>query len=277
MFGYVTVFKPELKIKEYDIYKGIYCTLCKQLKKEYGFFSRFLLSYDAAFYAVYRMGVTEGRTQTCKSHCSFSHCKKCLEIRSDENIFKKASAVTVILSYFKLCDNISDSRFLRRIICKLVKPYFNHIIKKAKSKFPDIYSTVETYMSAQANAENEFHSIDAAADPTGNVLGYLLSDGDVNSPDFKVGYNLGRAIYFLDAFDDYLKDKKTSSFNPFKNSNNIFDDAAFAINMSVGEITEYIKSVKFYRFREIIYNVIFYGIEYNRKKIEHKLRGEKVE
>ena len=52
MFGYVTAYKPELKIKDYEAYKGVYCTLCKEMGKEYGLLSRFLLSYDGAFYVL---------------------------------------------------------------------------------------------------------------------------------------------------------------------------------------------------------------------------------
>ena len=51
MFGYVTVYKPELKVKEYEAYKGVYCTLCKRLGKDYGFLSRLTLSYDFTFLA----------------------------------------------------------------------------------------------------------------------------------------------------------------------------------------------------------------------------------
>ena len=82
MFGYVTVYKPELKIKDYDIYKGIYCSLCKQMQEEYGFFSRFLLSYDAVFYILYKMGTADEKLKFSKSHCSFSPCKKCLNVDS---------------------------------------------------------------------------------------------------------------------------------------------------------------------------------------------------
>mgnify|MGYP006393699639 FL=1 len=57
MFGYVTVYKPELKIKEFEAYKGIYCTLCKEMGKEYGLLSRFLLSYDGAFFVMYKMAI----------------------------------------------------------------------------------------------------------------------------------------------------------------------------------------------------------------------------
>ena len=36
MFGYVIVNDPELKIKEYRKYKGVYCGLCQTLKRKYG-------------------------------------------------------------------------------------------------------------------------------------------------------------------------------------------------------------------------------------------------
>lgn len=274
MFGYVTVYKPELKIKDYDTYKGVYCTLCKTMQKEYGIFSRLLLSYDATFYVVYRMAVTESRTKLSKSHCSFSPCKKCLKIESDEDIFKKAAGITVILSYFKLCDNIKDENWCKKTIYKILKPYFSHICKKAKSKYPDIFDVVQEYMGKQAETEKEFQSIDISADPTGNVLGYILSDGDKNSTDFKFGYCLGRTVYLLDAFDDFKKDVKTNSFNPFSGTDNIIKDASFTINMSIGEMIEYLKYIEIYRFKNIINNVVFYGLKSRMDKIIIKMRGE---
>ena len=36
MFGYVTANKPELKIREFDRYKGYYCGLCHTLLKNHG-------------------------------------------------------------------------------------------------------------------------------------------------------------------------------------------------------------------------------------------------
>ena len=54
MFGYVKVCKPELRVREYEEYKAVYCTLCKTLGKEYGVLSRVLLRYDATFYVLLR-------------------------------------------------------------------------------------------------------------------------------------------------------------------------------------------------------------------------------
>ena len=61
MFGYVKPDKPELKIKDYETYKAIYCSLCRTLGKEYGLLARFLLTYDAAFYALLKKSVLQSK------------------------------------------------------------------------------------------------------------------------------------------------------------------------------------------------------------------------
>jgi len=49
MFGYVVINKPELKFKEFDVYKSFYCGLCYSLRSRYGFVGQFTLSYDMTF------------------------------------------------------------------------------------------------------------------------------------------------------------------------------------------------------------------------------------
>ena len=52
MFGYIRVNKPELKVKEFEIYNAVYCGLCREMGKSYGIFSKFCLSYDMTFVTV---------------------------------------------------------------------------------------------------------------------------------------------------------------------------------------------------------------------------------
>ena len=40
MFGYVTANKPEMKIREYEYYRGVYCGLCRALGKCGGIFQK---------------------------------------------------------------------------------------------------------------------------------------------------------------------------------------------------------------------------------------------
>ena len=74
MFGYVKVYKPELKMKEFEMYRGIYCSLCKQLGKSYGLFARMTLSYDFAFMAIlHYMKTTYGWTPAPVLDCNYMH------------------------------------------------------------------------------------------------------------------------------------------------------------------------------------------------------------
>lgn len=281
MFGYVTVFKPELKIKEYEAYKGVYCTLCKEMGREYGLLSRFLLSYDGAFYVMYKMGLSGDNISVKNSRCTFNPCKKCMKISSESDTYRLASTITVILAYFKLMDNLYDSSFFRKILLYLIYPYFALLKNKAKKKHPDIFKTVEQGMQKQFKIEKEDNiSPDKAADPTARMLSWLFAYGECGQNKKKAesfGYQLGRVVYFLDAFDDYGKDTKENSFNPFKNTVDIVADASLSINLSAGELSDSLKEHQFCNFSSIIENIIYDGLGFQLDRIKKKYRGETLE
>ncbi len=281
MFGYVTVYKPELKIKEYEAYRGIYCTLCKEMGKEYGILSRFLLSYDGAFYVLFKMGTNNTNVTAEKSRCTFNPCKKCTKITCDSEIYELASTITVILAYFKYIDNLQDSKPLKKFLLSFLKPYFSHLIKKAKKKHKTFYAKAEMEMNRQFNIEKEDGlSIDEYAHRTGLILSYYFNFRQPRETrklcnDF--GYQLGRAVYFLDAFDDYEDDMKTNSFNPFKNSKNLVEDATRAINLSTSSLSQIYEQLEKNQFSPIIENVIYDGLNYQLQRIIKKYRGENIE
>lgn len=281
MFGYVTVYKPELKIKEYEAYKGVYCTLCKEMGKEYGILSRFLLSYDGAFYVMYKLGLSGDNICVKNSRCTFNPCKKCMKITSESDAYKLASTITVVLAYFKLVDNLHDSSFLKKMLLYLIYPYFALLKNKAKKKYPEIFQTVEECMKKQFEIECEENPLpDKSADPTALMLAWLFAYGECgknkeNAENF--GYHLGRAVYFLDAFDDYADDTKQNSFNPFKNTEDIVADASLSINLSAGALSEALTNHQFKNFSPIIENVIYDGLNFQLERIIKKYRGEALE
>ncbi len=279
MFGYVTVYKPELKIKEFEAYKGIYCTLCKEMGKEYGLLSRFLLSYDGAFFVMYKMALSQKEISAKQSRCSFNPAKKCMKITCDTDIYKLASTITVILAYFKLVDNLHDSRFVKRILLYLIYPYFAFIKNKAKKKYPDVFSIVEDGMISQFEIENSDNpSIDLSAHNTAHILGKLFVNNEEDKEKaYLFGYHLGRVVYFLDAFDDYADDIKNTSYNPFKKCENLVNDASQIINLSIGELANILNQQELYDFKPIIENVIYDGLNFQLEKIKNKHGGVKSE
>ena len=109
MFGYIRPKIPELKVREYDQYKGIYCSLCKRMGKEYGIASRFALSYDSTFLVLMTLGLEKECTPFQPGKCVFNPLKKCNYCTSGQTNFEFASALTVMMTYQKICDDIEDS------------------------------------------------------------------------------------------------------------------------------------------------------------------------
>jgi len=69
LFGYIVTNTPELKIREYETYRAYYCGLCKQLKKEYGFWGRLSLNYDMTFLVILLDALYEPENTDKKEHC----------------------------------------------------------------------------------------------------------------------------------------------------------------------------------------------------------------
>ena len=46
MFGYITLNKPEMKVKNLEAYQACYCGLCHELQHRFGVKAQMLLSYD---------------------------------------------------------------------------------------------------------------------------------------------------------------------------------------------------------------------------------------
>ena len=67
----------ELRIKEFEFYKAVYCSLCKELGKSYGILSRFTLSYDFTFLAILNMALKDGCCEVRRKRCVFNPLKKC--------------------------------------------------------------------------------------------------------------------------------------------------------------------------------------------------------
>lgn len=220
MFGYLMPYKPEMKIKHYDLYKSVYCGLCKILGKQYGFLSRLTLSYDCTVLTI--LGLSLNREKVCakKGRCVCNPLKKCVFCYGDDNgVFKIASAVSVIMTYYKLEDTIVDSKGIKRFGAKFLRKIFSHCHRKAAADFPKIEQLTLSMMNEQLIAEREQAGIDRAAQPSADMIAGVcmcLNNEPSLQPILKeFGYYVGRWIYLMDAADDLEKDKKHHNFNPF--------------------------------------------------------------
>lgn len=229
MFGYIKVNQANLSTEEREIYKGIYCSLCKRLGKDYSVFARFILSFDCTFYAMLALDLAEQAPCCHEGRCRFNPLKKCNYIQSETKALSLAAALSVILAYYKLLDNLHDSPWYQKILYRILQPFFARWRKKAMSRYPKIDVSAKKMMEAQWKAEeNPDCVLDMAAEPTAVMLSEVcallpehidLRNGLEKSRTERIlkamGYFVGRWIYLIDAADDYEKDSKHHNFNPF--------------------------------------------------------------
>ena len=265
MFGYLQIHKDELKVKEYEAYKSVYCGLCKQLGRDYGFMTRLILSYDCTFYAILLMSLKSSCTGFSDGRCKFNPLKKCKFADCKDNAYSKASALSVISAYYKVVDDIDDSGFFKRIALKIVKPFFGRRQKKAARRFPEIEIIVSEMMKNQKAAENdELVTIDKAANPTAKMISDLAALEGGNDLQKRVlsefGYQIGRWVYLIDAADDYEKDKKSGNFNPFiKADINDKDYINSVLSQSLARAYDAYNLLDIIDFKPIIDNMMLYG------------------
>ena len=290
MFGYVKPDKQELKVKEYETYKAVYCTLCKTLGKEYGVFAKALLTYDATFYVLFRKALLQSGPDCAHSGvCRFNPLKKCNYIDCDETL-KTAAGLSVIMFYYKLLDNVSDGGFFKRLGCRIVLPFAKLKFKKAVKKYSYFDDIIKLSVDKQTELESEnVDSVDKACDPSAKALGEIFAYGltdEAKQSAYRVGYCLGRYDYLSDALDDLEDDIRHGSYNVFVNkysldgsqlSDEIIDGICGSIRIGVGEAVSALDAIELNCYSSIIRNILTDGTEAQIQRLVSKSKEDRNE
>ena len=150
MFGYIKPNIPELRVREKARYDAWYCGLCRRLGARYGTVARALLSFDCTFLALLAASVSGEDSPEDLLRCPFKPFgKKRAMLGSPSAALDFAADVCVILSEFKLSDDIADGKPLR-IAAKL--PLLC-AFKKARLRRPEVYAAVKKRMRELASVE----------------------------------------------------------------------------------------------------------------------------
>ncbi|MBQ9978094.1 MAG: hypothetical protein IJP21_05825 [Clostridia bacterium] len=271
MFGYIRACKPEMRIKEFEMYKTVYCSLCKELGKSYGPFARLTLSYDFTFLALLNMSLKKDFCGTERKLCKCNPLKKCNYLKEGSDLEMPAAAAMIML-YYKLLDNIADEKGFKKIGYILIKPFFKSAHKKAAKSYPDIEKIVAEYICEQQALEKDnCQSIDKAADPTAKALAEIFALCSKNETDKRVlnrmGYCIGRYVYLLDAYCDLEEDIKKDRYNPLKfSSENIKENIAVQLNICISQTGAAMELLNIEKFKNILDNIVFLGLEDTMKK-----------
>lgn len=219
MFGYVMPFIPELRVMDRELYQAYYCGVCRTLG-EFGLASRLTLTYDAAFAAVLLAGLTDDAPDFSRRACLAHPGRgKAPVVVTDEPV-RFGSALSLMLAKFKLLDDASDGRPLRKVYL----PALSRGVKRAEKAYPEAAAALKEGIRRINEAERtEVCDPDEAPNLFGDTLGAVLSAYPRLSEENRVlvtelGKKLGGFVYVMDAWDDLADDEKRGNYNIFLRS-----------------------------------------------------------
>lgn len=219
MFGYVKVSSPELKVKEYEYYRGAYCGLCRSMGKCTGQCSRMTLNYDFVFLTVFRIGLEKAPVAFEQKRCLVHPLKKRNSMKQNSTLAFCASAAA-LLNYHKLADDLNDEKGIKKARAIFAKPFVSRARKKAlKAGYAELDCRIAERLKELSALEAKGHaSVDEPAEIFGALLGDIVEYG-LSGTDARiarvVGECVGRWIYIADALDDLYADAEKGRYNPF--------------------------------------------------------------
>lgn len=215
MFGYITPDKPDLKIKEFEVFRGYYCGVCRAIAKRAGHRGRFILSYDTAFLALLLDSLNSSPVSGKPGRCPVHPLKKRFIVNYSD-VLEFSSDINILLAYYNLKDKWQDER-------KLFSPIglfsLRRGYKRVKKKHPILVRDIEKGLSALNGLEcGRCGQMDEASEPFAGIMKkvfeYSAECDSAKKTLGWIGYNLGKWIYLLDAYDDIEDNIKRGAYNP---------------------------------------------------------------
>ena len=272
MFGYVRINKMDLTFREYENYKGYYCGLCKYLKENHGEISRIGLNYDITFLIVILSAIYKPKTNIFEEVCLVSPFKRKKKLIND--ITEYAASMNILLTYYKLEDNLLDDKGVKDI---LAYNLYKSKLKMAHKKYPHKSKIIKEQMKLLNELEkNKEYNIDKVSNTFGELMGEIFAyKKDKYEDDLRrIGFNIGKYIYILDAYEDLNEDYKKERYNPFMEYINKREELKIRvdrlISISLGLLASSIDRLNLQVNRGIIENIVYSGVYLRYKSILEK-------
>ncbi|SHJ10022.1 DUF5685 family protein [Parasporobacterium paucivorans] len=261
MFGYVNVYGPELKMKDFYKYKAYYCGLCKILHEKYGRAGQMTLSYDMTFLIVLLNSLYETQMQQTRDRC-IRHPVKPHDTLCNE-ITEYVADMNIALTYYHLLDDWQDEKSLAGLAgAKILKKDF----QKINSKYPRQCGVIRESLDRLRESEEKGET---NLDIVSRCFGELMAEIFVYRQDMweenlrKTGFYLGKFIYLLDAYDDLEKDIKNNSYNPLisiRDEDDFEEKCEDMLTMMMAEATREFEKLPCLVDIDILRNVLYVGV-----------------
>lgn len=276
MFGTVVCNKKALTDEEAGRYRSVYCGLCRALRTRYGQIERMTLNYDMTFLALLLNGLYEENNDSEEIRCPMHPLKKERVIRN--RYIDYAADMTILLAYYKCIDDWQDEK---KVSGMLYGKLLQKDMERIKREYPRQEKCVRKSLQRLGEIEKSHTSL---PDEAVNYSGLMLSEIFVYKEDFwadslrKLGYELGRFIYLMDAALDYEKDKKDNNYNPLFHMSKKPIEIEDILMQSIGNAAMQFEKLPIEQDINIMRNIIYSGVwlRYNGsvKGKEEKHHGE---
>ena len=258
MFGYVVINKPEMKFKDFDLYRSYYCGLCRDLKESFGAKGQLTLNYDLTFLAILLDGLYEDNTVESECRCIMHPLSKHKTLRNEYT--KYASDMNILLTYYQCLDDFKDDRNKKK---KRLAKSLKSRAKRVMEQYPEKSKIIENELKALAEMENRGEeNIDFTSACFGRIMSelFLMKRDEWREYLEKMGFYLGKFIYILDAFCDYDEDIAKGRFNALKGVGNDREKIREMLMLVMSECTRNYEMLPIVENNDILQNILYSGV-----------------
>ena len=258
MFGYVVLNKPEIKFKDFDLYRSYYCGLCRDLKEAYGLKGQMTLNYDLTFLAILLDGLYEDNTMISDCRCIAHPFSRHTTRRNEYTEY--AADMNILLTYYQCLDDWKDEKNRRkRRFAKSLKKR----AQKVMEKYPEKVRNIEEELKKLGEYENAGEeNIDLTAGCFGRIMSelFLFRKDEWQGYLEKMGFFLGKYVYILDAFCDYEDDMQKNRFNALKGIGNDRETIKEILTLTMSECTRNYEMLPIVENNDILQNILYSGV-----------------
>ena len=278
MFGYVVMNKPEIRFKDFDLYRSFYCGLCRELREKYGISGQITLTYDMTFVVVLLSALYEPPTQKGTTRCVIHPV--CRQPVRKNAATEYGADMNVLLTYYKCMDDWEDEKkFAALGYGKILQRKNNRLSRRYPEKAEKIRKLLEKLSQMEKAGETD---IDKMSGCFGRIMEEIFAwkkdvwEGSLR----RMGFYLGKFIYILDAYDDVEKDVKNGNYNPFAEKYIMkgFDEQVRQLLvMMMAQTCREFEKLPIIKYTDILRNILYSGVWCRFEAIARKRReaGEK--
>lgn len=220
MLGYLrpTFKRSDSKLKQQ--YRALYCGLCHNLKKQYGYRGVGCLNYEVTFLLLLVLSARDGETAIFHGSCSLTPFVRVPFIDYLDPNVQVASAISMVIASFEVKDNVQDDGLL---IWKVLDRLLNRLNQKSIREIAPHEQQIQASLTAFYDLETSGqHPLDEMLQACGDIVESLVHpllpalDGPVAETVSSLANYAGQWIYLMDACDDFHRDMVAGHYNPLR-------------------------------------------------------------